>query len=210
MPTITPNKTTVPINADAWNLTADLFKLAMTSNNPIPVASQTERDGLAALFTAQSMTMPIGTQCIRNDLPMSPTQTWDGTQWNGARAYTLATLTANALYTPRGSGFASPSVYRMGGRVYLRGTYMNIGAISTFTAGTIYPLATLPAGYTTGSNNAIRPPIDWEFSSVAVPHVQGWVQVDGTAVTFSLASTVNSVAAGAAVMSLDCVSWLDV
>jgi hypothetical protein len=73
MPQTRPNKATTPINADAYNLTADLATMADSLNVIIKVASQSERDAL---------TVTAGTSVARTDLAGAPLQTYDGTQWN--------------------------------------------------------------------------------------------------------------------------------
>lgn len=72
MPQTRPNKMTAPVNADAYNLTADLATMADSSNVVIPVASQAERDAL---------TKKAGMVVIRTDLPGAPLERCDGTTW---------------------------------------------------------------------------------------------------------------------------------
>ncbi|GAA1051412.1 hypothetical protein [Arthrobacter russicus] len=46
MPQTRPNKSTVPVNSDAYNLTGDMATMADSLNVVVPVASAAERDGL--------------------------------------------------------------------------------------------------------------------------------------------------------------------
>ncbi len=87
MPQTRPNKATTPINADVYNLTADLATMADSLNVIIRVASQAERDALV---------VTAGASVVRTDLAGAPMQTWDGTQWNaqgGVQAVIVATGT---------------------------------------------------------------------------------------------------------------------
>lgn len=74
------NKAWVPTNSDPYKLTADLAKTALSINAPIPVASQTERDGLAAAFGG---TVPTGTMVLRTDQSMF-IEKWNGSAWKTA------------------------------------------------------------------------------------------------------------------------------
>jgi hypothetical protein len=75
-----PNGAEVPTNSDPYNLTADLRKLALSLNIPIPVMNQSERDGLAALYGAP---LKVGTTVYRRDQSML-TEKWNGTSWGNA------------------------------------------------------------------------------------------------------------------------------
>lgn len=67
-----PNKITVPINSDGYNLAPDLATMADSVNTPILVASTTERDAL---------TKYVGMAVVRTDRGGN-IQTWDGAAWN--------------------------------------------------------------------------------------------------------------------------------
>ncbi|CAH0296471.1 hypothetical protein SRABI26_04395 [Arthrobacter sp. Bi26] len=67
----------VPTNSDAYDLTADLAKICLSLNIPIPVANSSERNGLAALAGG---TLPVGTMVLRKDQSMF-VEKWDGASW---------------------------------------------------------------------------------------------------------------------------------
>jgi hypothetical protein len=67
----------VPTNSDAYDLTADLAKICLSLNIPIPVNNQAARDGLAALAGG---TLPVGTMVLRKDQSMF-IESWNGTKW---------------------------------------------------------------------------------------------------------------------------------
>lgn len=73
----TVNKATVPAGSDAWNLTADIKKAIETTRSITPVATQAERDGLAALHSGG--VLPIPYFVWRMDLQIL--ETWNGTRW---------------------------------------------------------------------------------------------------------------------------------
>jgi hypothetical protein len=198
MPQTRPNKTTVPINSDGYNLTADLATMADSLNLPIKVVSQTERDAL---------TKSNGGLVVRTDLAGAPLNRCDGTNWYGPGSITPATLTLSSGYVAKGSGFATPGVYREGGRVWLVGA-ATTNVTLTATAGIIYTIATLPAGFAPASGAAVNLPIMIRASTTNMP--VGYVQVDSTgAVTYSLATTISGLASGALFFGFDHISWPD-
>jgi hypothetical protein len=67
----------VPTNSDAYDLTADLAKICLSLNIPIPVDDQAERDGLAALAGG---TLKVGTMVLRKDQSLF-VEKWDGSSW---------------------------------------------------------------------------------------------------------------------------------
>lgn len=73
------NKTRARVNSDAYNDAADCQAEMDSILSIIQVATQSERDGLAAL--APGGTLPNGTTVARTDLPGTPLQTWDGSHW---------------------------------------------------------------------------------------------------------------------------------
>jgi hypothetical protein len=199
MPQTRPNKAIVPINADAYNLTADLATMADSLNVSIKVASQAERDAL---------TVTAGSKVTRLDLPGAPDQTWDGSAWQGPGAATPALISLNGLYASRASlGFLDPAVVRVGGRVSLQGTAKNVSTI-TVNAGTAYTLGTLPTGY--APTAALRFPILWDYGNgtTSGPFVAGFIQANtnGT-INYALTNTITNATAGYAVMSIDGISW---
>jgi hypothetical protein len=72
MPQTRQNKTTVPVNSDAYRLTTDLATFADSINHLVRVSSAAERDAL---------TKYAGLTVVRTDVAGVPTETWDGTQW---------------------------------------------------------------------------------------------------------------------------------
>ena len=75
------NGAVVPTNGDAYDLTADLVKMCLSLNVPIPVPNQAGRDALAGL--APSGVLPVGTMVLRKDQSMF-VEKWDGTNWRTA------------------------------------------------------------------------------------------------------------------------------
>jgi hypothetical protein len=73
------NDITTAIGSDGWNVVAHMKGLADTADVVVSVASQAERDGLAAL--APGGVLPIPTTVYRTDL--GRTETWDGVEWAG-------------------------------------------------------------------------------------------------------------------------------
>jgi hypothetical protein len=71
------NGARVPTNSDPYDLTADMAKLCISLNIPIPVVNQGQRDGLAALAGG---TLPVGIMVLRRDQSMF-VEKWDGTGW---------------------------------------------------------------------------------------------------------------------------------
>jgi plastocyanin len=72
------NGIVTPTNSDAYNLTADLVTMGQSGITPIPVASVSARNALAA--AAPGGTLPVGTMVIRKDQSMF-LETWDGSTW---------------------------------------------------------------------------------------------------------------------------------
>lgn len=70
-------------NGDPYDLAADNAHAFETANINIPVASEAQRDGLAAI--APGGVLPVGTNVIRTDITGCPSETWDGTAWHPAR-----------------------------------------------------------------------------------------------------------------------------
>jgi plastocyanin len=72
------NGIVVPTNGDAYNLTADLATMGQSGITPIPVASLSARNALAA--AAPGGVLPVPTVVIRKDQSMF-IETWDGSTW---------------------------------------------------------------------------------------------------------------------------------
>lgn len=100
MPQTRPTKVTVPVNSDAYNLAGDLATMADSIKVTIPVASQAERDGLAAQFPGG--VLPNPTYVARNDLTDSPVEQWNGTAWRRVTEESVAWASMGAWTTPDG------------------------------------------------------------------------------------------------------------
>jgi len=74
------NGPTLPTSGDGWNLITHLTNALNTAGLIIPIASEAQRSGLAAL--APGGVLPIPTTIIRTDVTGSPMEIWDGTNWN--------------------------------------------------------------------------------------------------------------------------------
>jgi hypothetical protein len=75
----TANDATVPVGTDGWNLTAHIKQAIETTRSFIPVASDAQRDALAALFPGGIL--PIATTIVRTDKTGLPEERWNGTKW---------------------------------------------------------------------------------------------------------------------------------
>lgn len=108
MPTTRWNKTKTPVNSDAYQLTGDLATMADSTTLTIPVQSQSERDGLAAI--APGGVLPIPTTVWRADLGC--TEVWDGSAWKrssmqaGGAPYAMAAGTASWVTSGSGNSIA--------------------------------------------------------------------------------------------------------
>jgi len=92
MPQTRPNGIIVPVNADAYNLTADLATMADKSNVVIPVPNQTARDAL---------TLSVGLAVTRNDVPGQPIEIYNGSSWDriGPRAHANTQMVGSGMAT---------------------------------------------------------------------------------------------------------------
>lgn len=93
MPQTRPNKITVPVNSDAWNLAGDLATLADSTQVVIPVASQTERDAL---------TKANGLVVSRGDIG-GLIEVCDGTTWHSPTKVRHAEWTNGGSYSVTGN-----------------------------------------------------------------------------------------------------------
>jgi hypothetical protein len=93
VPQTRPNKITVPVNADAWNLAGDLATMADSVQAVIPVASQTERDAL---------TKANGLVVSRGDLG-GLIEVCDGTSWHSPTKVRTAEWTNGGGYSVTGN-----------------------------------------------------------------------------------------------------------
>ena len=66
-----------PTNSDDYDPTGDMGIMARSTNVPIAVDNQAERDGLAAAYGGS---LPIGTVVLRKDQSMF-IEKWDGSAW---------------------------------------------------------------------------------------------------------------------------------
>jgi hypothetical protein len=85
----------VPVNADAYNLTADLATMADKSNVVTICPSQAARDAL---------TLYTGRLVMRTDLPSNPVFRYDGTVWQQITGLHHAEYTGPAFATTAGTG----------------------------------------------------------------------------------------------------------
>jgi hypothetical protein len=163
------------------------------------VYSQAERDALTAYD---------GLQVMRMDTPARYIQTSTGASWIGPGTVTPTALTFNSGWAARASGFATPGVYRLGGRVYLCGAVTNTGTNSSLTALIPYVPCQLPGGF--APTKAGRYPIQFQPTQQTGSSTNGYVQVDSTGnITIALSSTVSGAAAGDFTLDLNSISWLD-
>ena len=131
-----PNGIKVPVNSDAYNLTADLATLADTSNVPVLCATQAARDAL---------TLYNGLTVYRTDLGL--TQRYNGTKWYGLSG----AITYTGIYGDFGGGYANSFWYQSAdGMVTLNAVVGATPTTVTHTAGTIYTIGTVPAAIAPG------------------------------------------------------------
>ncbi|MGO4583650.1 hypothetical protein AB4Z38_07145 [Arthrobacter sp. 2RAF6] len=90
MPQTRPNVIQVPVNADGYNLTADLATMADSANVVIPVPNQTARDAL---------TLHTGLTVTRNDVPGQPIEIYNGSSWDriGPRAHANSQIVGSGM-----------------------------------------------------------------------------------------------------------------
>lgn len=124
-----PSKIVVPTNSDPYSLTADLAKMADTTNALIPVANTAARDALAATYPGG--VLPIPTQVFLQD--SGGNETWNGTTWLGTAVYTPISPTG---YTTTGSVTVESRGTRK--RVTVDITITRSGADFVVSAGTAF------------------------------------------------------------------------
>jgi hypothetical protein len=71
------NKAKTPAGSDGWNLTPDIGTALDSANVIVPVATQTERDGLTPPITGKYAGMVVA----RTDIAGIPLEKWDGAAW---------------------------------------------------------------------------------------------------------------------------------
>lgn len=96
MPQTRPNKMKTIVNADGYNLSSDLATMADSANVTIPVANQTERDGLAALMG----TLLVPTVVYRADL--NAYESWNGSTWDRVAVTTNGAGVTDGFWTISG------------------------------------------------------------------------------------------------------------
>jgi hypothetical protein len=141
------NGITVPINSDAYQLTADLATMGNSANVSIPVNSQAARDALTPF---------AGMTVIRLDIPGAPTQTWDGSAWQGAVPITYTpTLTASGGTNPSlGTGTATGQ-YQLAGKFMTGQFFVPFGTGGSVGSGSY--LVSLPTGFSYGGLGSAVP-----------------------------------------------------
>jgi hypothetical protein len=85
------------VNSDAYNLASDLAVQADSANVFIPVANQTERDGLAALMGG---TLLVPTMVYRADL--NAYESWNGSTWDRVVVATAGAGVTDGFWTITG------------------------------------------------------------------------------------------------------------
>lgn len=169
------NGVVVPINADAYNLTADLATMGSKSNVIITVANQAARDALTAY---------AGMCVCRLDLPTAPIERFDGTIWQGA---------AMNSYTPNLTASTNPSLgsgsqlgtYILLGKLMIGQFFVSFGAGSTVGSGT-YAIS-LPTGFTYGGLGSAVPIGTHQSHVTAAVDVSGYMKlVSAGASSFNL------------------------
>lgn len=111
MPQTRQNLMTVPVNADAYNLTTDLASMADSANVPVRVSTTAARDAL---------TKYTGLVVQRLDLPGIPEETWDGSAWQGI---------SWVSYSPSFAGWSN-----LGSDAVQTGSYLLVGKLCTVRA----------------------------------------------------------------------------
>lgn len=149
------NKSRVPTNADAFNITADMRLLAESLNVVIPVYNVAERDALPA---SEGLTV------VRMDRWEAPIETYQNGEWaEGHTPWVPLPLTIGL--TSQGDNF-NPHYSRVGQTVFIRGAVKR--TTGTFSAGMqqiINSTIPLPAWarpisedyYTTPTSNPAEP-----------------------------------------------------
>jgi hypothetical protein len=167
MPQTLPNGTVVPINSDAYNLTADLATMGNSSNVVYPVANQAARDALTP--TAGMVVLRLDTGAIEAYL----TGAWvPVTQVQGASPYMFHAGTVNVT-VPVGNGAGTASV--------------------TFpTAFTQAPIITVNINAVTGSNSYKL--MAHAYGQTTTGFTMDLRTIDGTGVAATYTMTVHWIA----------------
>ena len=167
------NKTKTPAGVDPWNLTPDIGAALDSANVVIPVASATERDGLAAV--APGGVLPVPTVVWRTD--KNRLETWNGTVWRAGFGTTYTPIWTGV--TDFGTGGSLTGTYWVDGdRVTLR-SRAKFGTAATIGTSQINcPLpvglpiggsenATLGTGFHVNNAGVLRPLVVYAGSSTS-------------------------------------------
>jgi hypothetical protein len=167
MPQTLPNGITTPINADAYNLTADLATMGNSANVVVTVANQAARDAL---------TLTAGLTVCRRDLGWA-LEIYDGTTWrsNAYNAYT-PTLGASTTNPNIGAGNITAS-YAVAGKTQLGQIAINFGSGASGGSGSFY--FSLPGGFTYAPVN-VAIPVGTFTVSVGTSLISGFLRQAGT------------------------------
>lgn len=136
----TANEVTVPVGSDGWNFTGHIKQAFESAGLVIPVASQSERDGLAARFP--SGVLPNPTYVCRTDSIDKRIETWDGTQWVTRKGIPYTPIWTGA--TSWGGGGSMVGTYWVDGDMVTVRAKVTSGSTASLGTGLIeFPL---PAG----------------------------------------------------------------
>lgn len=188
MPQTLANGIVVPINADAYNLTADLATTGNSANVIIPVANQAARDAL---------TPTAGMVVCRLDLGWA-LEIYDGTTWR-SNAYNTYTPTLGASTTNPSVGSGSVTgKYAVCGKTVLGQVSVSFGTSSTGGSGSFY--LSLPSGLTYSIMDA-NTPIGTFTVTAGTSLISGFLRQAGTGSNVNLywqptATTQSAVSSG--------------
>lgn len=120
-------------------------------------------------------------------------------------------LTLGTGWIQRSGGFAPVSVFRENGNhVYLRGSISNQN-LASWTAGTQYIIATIPAAYAVPTGKAVEFRAKFR-SAIANPYsvYEGIIICSGVDVRWYPSASITNLSAESGNMSLDHIHWLTV
>lgn len=197
MPQTLPNGIITPINADAYNLTADLATLGNAANVIIPVANQAARDALTPF---------AGMTVYRNDLSGNVTEVWDGGRWlTSAQTTYTPTLTASTTNPSIGTGSAI-GTYSILGKTMFGQFYIQFGSGGSSGSGSFQ--IGLPPGFTYTNISGYAPAGSFGATGAGSPasYIMGLLRQGGASFNY-LNAYWNSSPAVAATISGSTFAW---